>query len=139
MKLSEILIGFIAIILVLTVGCSYGFKNKENKIVFEQLVGETAHGEIKDSKEVQKVKDILDNICWENAKVNMSHPPEYTFYFEDTKEKQKTTDVIYDLWISPNRDKVELVIESQSKYVQLDKEKSAELFKIIMGKSLSEV
>jgi hypothetical protein len=130
-----------AMFLVLMVGCSNGIKNEGNKVVVEKQVDGTdkykLYNEIKDSKEVQNAKDILNSIKWENAKVNMAHPPEYKFHFEDTNSK--TSGAVYQLWISPNKDKIELVIDGESKYVQLSKEKSEELFKIITGKNLSEV
>lgn len=143
MKTNKTFVVFIAIFLVLIAGCSNGIKNEGNKIVVEKRVGEADkyeyYNEIKDSKEVQKVKDILTNISWENAKVNMAYPPHYKFHFEDTNEKNKLNGLIYELWISPNKDKIEIVIDSESKYVQLNKEKSSELFKIITGKKLHEV
>lgn len=148
LKTNKILIVFIGIFLVLIVGCSTGvksdeIKNEGNKIVVEKQVGEAGQyencNEIKDTKEVQKVKDILDNISWENAKVSMGHPPNYRFYFENTNGKLKASEVIYALWISPNKDKVELVIDSKGKYIQLNKEKSAELFEIIIGKKLNDI
>ena len=88
---------------------------------------------------MQKVKDILDSISWGNTKISMAHPPDYKFYLEDTSEEQNSNGLIYDLWISPNKDKVKLVIEAESKYVQLNKEKSTELFEIITGKKLDDV
>lgn len=143
MKTNKIFIVFISMFLVLLVGCSNGTKIAGDKIVVEKQVGKTDkyeyYNKIKDSKEVQKVKDILDSISWENAKVDMVSPPHYKFHFEDTSEKQKSSELIYELWISPNKDKVELVVSNESKYVQLSKEKSAELFKIIAGKKLDDV
>jgi hypothetical protein len=118
------------------VGCSKGIKNEENKIVVEKQVNGTnkyeLYNEIKDSKEVQNAKDILNSIKWENAKVSMAYPPEYKFHFQHTNSK--ISGVIYELWISANKDKIELVIDGESKYVQLDKEKSEKLFKIITGR-----
>jgi hypothetical protein len=123
-------------------GCSNGIKNEDNKIVVEKQIGETYkyeyYNEIKNIKEVQKLKDILNSISWENAEVDMAYPPHYKFNFENTNEENKTNEITYRLWISPNKDKVELIIDSESKYVQLNKEKSAELFKIITGKKLNE-
>lgn len=124
------------------VGCSNGIKNEGNKIIVEkQVIGtdkyELYH-EIKDDKEVKKIKDILSGNIWENAKVSMAKPPDYRFNFEGISAKNKSNGVIYALWISPNKDKVELVIDSESKYVQLNKENSEELFKIIAGKNLYE-
>lgn len=142
MKTNKIFIVFISMFLVLLVGCSNGTKIVGDKIVVEKHVGKTDkyeyYNELKDSKEVQKVKDILDSISWENAKVSMAYPPHYKFHFEDTSEKQNSSGLIYELWISPNKDKVELVVSNESKYVQLSKEKSVELFKIIAGKKLND-
>jgi hypothetical protein len=145
LKTNKIFIFLISIFLVLTAGCTNevknkkdGIKNQGDKIIVENRVGEANkyeyYNEIKDSKEVQKVKDILDNTIWENAKVGMAYPPRYRFHFEDTNSKSSGTG--YSLWISPNKDKIELVIESASKYVQLNEQVSTELFKIVTGKEL---
>jgi hypothetical protein len=136
LKNNKIFIIFISLFLVLTVGCANGIKNEGNKIVVEKRVGEADkyeyYNEIKGNKEVQNIKDILDNIRWENAKVSMAYPPHYKIHFEDNDSKVKG--VVYSLWISPNKDKVEIVIDSASKYVQLNEQVSAELFKVITGK-----
>lgn len=141
LKVNKIFIVFISIFLVLIVGCSNGIKNAGDKIVVEkQINGEDKYelyNEIKDSKDVQNAKNILNSIKWENAAVSMVHPPEYKFHFEDTNSK--TSGASYELWISPNKDKIELVIDGKVKYVQLDKEKSEKLFKIITGKNLGEI
>ncbi|MFD3158684.1 hypothetical protein ACFIJ5_17890 (plasmid) [Haloimpatiens sp. FM7330] len=142
MKTNNIFIVFIGVFLVLMVGCSNVIKNEGNKIVVEKIVGENDKyeyfNEISDSKEVKNVRDILYSISWENVKVNMTRHADYKFHFENSKEKHKSNGLIYDLWISPNKDKIELVIESESKYVQLNEEKSKELFEIITGKKLNE-
>ena len=135
----------ISIFLVLMVGCTNRINNEENKIVVEKRVGESDkyenYNEIKDSKEVQNIKDILDSIDWGNVKVKvgMASPPHYKFHFEGTTEKQELNGSIYDLWISPDKGGIELVIDSESKYLHLDKAKSAELFKLITGKNLDDV
>ena len=141
MKTNKIVIVFISIFLVLTVGCANWIKNEGDKIIVEKRVGEADkyeyYNEIKDNKEVQKAKDIVTSISWKNAKVSMAHPPDYKFHFEDTNTK--ASGVLYELWISPDKGRIELVIDSDSKYVRLNKEVSAELFKIITGKDLDEV
>lgn len=143
MKNNKNLILFIAIFLVLIAGCSNGVKNEGNRIVVEKRVSEADKyehcNEIKDIKEVQKVMDILDSTNWENAEVSMVHPPDYRFHFENNNGELKASEVVYSLWISPSREKVALVIYSKSKYVQLNKEKSAQLFKIITSKKLDDV
>ena len=145
LKINKIFIVLLSIFLVLIAGCANGIKNEGNKIVVERRVGESDkyeyYNEVKDNKEVQNIKDILSNINWGNAKVkvDMVSPPHYKFHFEDTTEKQELNGLIYDLWISPDRGTIELVIDSESKYLHLDKTKSSELFKLITGKNLDEV
>ena len=125
----------------LIAGCSNDNKIEGNKIVVHKQVNETnkyeLYREIKDSKEVQNAKDILSSIKWKIAKVDMAHPPEYKFNFEDTNNK--TSGPECGLWISPKKDKISLYIGMESKYIQLDKEKSQKLFKLITGNNLSEV
>jgi hypothetical protein len=142
LKFDKVFIVFTVVFFVLMVGCSNGIKNEGNKIVVEKRIGETDkyeyYNEIKNSKEVEKVKDILNSISWENAEVDMAYPPQYKFYFENTNEEKKSNEITYELWISPNKDKIELIIDSESKYIQLNKEKSVELFKMITGRKLNE-
>jgi hypothetical protein len=88
--------------------------------------------------EVKNVKNILKRINWEAAKVSMMYPPQYKFHFEHNGRNQKSKKLIYELWISPNKDKIELVIDSEGKYIQLDKKDSEELFKIITCKNLGD-
>lgn len=82
------------------------------------------------------MKSILNDIDWENAKVNMAYPADYRFIFQFKNSEEKA--VSYELWISPSKDKVELVIDAESKYIQLDTDTSAELFKILVGEELSD-
>ena len=140
MKIKKIFLVFISIVLVLT-GCGNGIKNVGNKVIVEKRIGELDNyqycNEIKDNKEVQKVKDILDTTTWNNVEVNMAYPPDYAFHFEDTNGK--ASEAVYKLWISPNKDKVELVIDSVNRYVHLNEQVSSVLFKIITGKELGSV
>lgn len=124
----------------LIAGCSNGIEIEGDKILVQKRVGEENEyehfKEITDKGTVQKVKDILESTRWENAEVSMAYPPHYKFRFEGNNEQ---SELIYDLWISPNKDKVELVIEGEGKYVQLSKSKSAKLFETITGIRLSDV
>ena len=68
----------------------------------------------------------------------MARPADYRFGFRFKNPDIEAKAVLYELWISPNKDKVELVIDAESKYAQLDKNKSALLFEILTGEKLSE-
>ncbi|MET1032075.1 hypothetical protein [Domibacillus tundrae] len=67
----------------------------------------------------------------------MAYLPYCKFHFKDGNDENKSNGLVYALWISPNTDKVDLVTEGESKYVQLNKEKSAKLFDSLIGKELS--
>lgn len=137
-KISIVIIG---VLLFLITSCSNGVKNEGNEIVVQKRVGEEDKydhfKEINDNNEVLKIKNILDSIRWENAEVSMAYAPHFKFYFDDVNKEDISKGFKYDLWISPNKDKVELVIEGEGKYVQLSKRKSAQLFKAITGQKLA--
>lgn len=144
MNIFKYLIVFIGVFSFFIVGCSNEssneLQNEGNKILVEKRVGEENkyehYKEIIEDSTVQKAKDILNSISWENAEVSMAYPPHYKFRFVDDKEQ---SGLIYHLWISPNKDKVELVIQGKGKYVQLSKSKSTKLFEAITGVKLSNV
>lgn len=159
MKNNRIFIVLIVLILTLIVGCSNqtannnGDTNKNkisqkthfneagNKIVVEKQTNEEdkyeIYNEIKDSKKVQDIKEVLSNIDFTNAIVDMAYPPHYKFHLEDTNKKQKSDEPVYELWISPNKNQIELVLEPYGRYVQLNKEKSQKLFQLLTGKNLN--
>lgn len=137
MKKFNYLIVFIGIISLFTAGCFGVTKNEEQYIKVEKRVGDENKYEdfkkITAKTQVKKVKDILEDSDWENAKVSMVRPPDYRFVFQFKNPEIKSKAVLYELWISPKKDRVELVIDAQSKYIQLDKKKSASLIEILTG------
>lgn len=141
-KYLKLLIASFGILSILIAGCSNPIGSEEQNIVVQKRIGEENKyedfKEISDSKQVQQVKEILNDIHWENAKVDMARPADYRFGFQFKNPNIEAKAVLYELWISPNKDKVELVIDAESKYAQLDKNKSAILFEILTGEKLSE-
>lgn len=142
MKNLKYLIVFIGIISIFITGCSNPLKNEEQYIKVQKWIGDDYNyedsKEITNNKQVQKAKEILGDINWENKIVDMVRSADYRFGFQFKNPEIEAKAVLYELWISPNKDKVELVIDAESKYIQLDKNKSAELFEILTGEKLSE-
>lgn len=126
-------IAFIGVISMFITGCS----NQEQNIDVQKRTGDENNYEdfkiITNNEQVQRVRKIIDNINWETAKVQMVRPADYRFAFQFKNEAKA---VLYELWISPNKDKVELLIDA-GKYVQLDRNTSAELFEVLTGEKLS--
>ncbi len=125
------LIGFVSIFIA---GCS----NQEQSIEVQKRIGvENLYEEFKmitNNQQVQNVWEIINNVDWETAKVQMALPPDYRFAFQFHNEAKA---VLYELWISPNKDKVE-IIKAGNKYAQLDRNKSTELFEALTGEKLAD-
>jgi hypothetical protein len=143
MKIQRLFLVLLAMFLFIVTGCVNGIENEEQKIEVEKRIGDENkyedYKEITNNEQVQEVKKILDNVDWEIAKVNMARPADYRFVFQFKNPEIEAKAVLYELWISPNKDKVELIIDAESKYFQLNEEGSAVLFEILTGGKLSEV
>lgn len=144
MKYFPYLIATIGVISILIAGCSHPndpLENEEQTIEVQKRIGDEHKYEdfkkISNNDQVQKVKQILDTIDWENAQPKMVRPADYIFGFQFKNPNIDAKAVSYELWISPNKENVELVIDVDNKYAQLNKKKSAELFKILTGEKLT--
>jgi len=129
-------------LIVIIAGCSSGIENEEQYIEVNKRIGDEnkyeEFKEITENKQVQQVKDILDEIEWENAKVEMVRPPDYEFRFQYKSPKIDAKAVLYKIWISPAKDKLE-VVRGDNEYGQLNEKNSAVLFEIITGEKLSDL
>ena len=141
-KLRNISLGLVTIFLIIVTGCSIGIENEEQLIEVRKRVGNENEFEdfrkITDNKKVQEVKKILNETDWENAKVSMSRPPDYQFVFQFKNPNIMAKAVLHRVWISPNKDKLEIV-QGDNQYAQLTKEQSAIMFEIITGDKLAEL
>lgn len=137
------LIALIGVISIFLVGCSNVIETEDQYIKVQKRIGDGNNyedfKEITANEQVQKVKDILNDIDWEKSKVNMTRPADFRFIFQYKNPEIEAKAASYELWISRNKDKVELVIDAEMKYIQLDTGKSAELIEIITGGKLSEL
>ncbi|WP_163536187.1 hypothetical protein [Gracilibacillus sp. YIM 98692] len=137
------LLTFIFALMLVLVGCSNDLKEEtsgdngpngklEQTILVQKRVDDSNTyenmQEIVHASDVNKVTDILDQINWEKAVVDMARPAD--FQFNNTKKEE-----IYQLWISPNQEKLEIVREPDG-YAQLTKEHSSLLFEVIIGEKL---
>lgn len=64
----------------------------------------------------------------------MVAPPDYNF-----KLVIETEVTSYNLWISPNKNKIEITIPYNHKYAQVNEKTSAELFELLTGNKLSDI
>ena len=124
----------------LLVGCSNDLQNTEQSIVVEKRIGDENNyedfREVTDNEQVQKLLEILKDANWIDAEMEMNSHPDYRFAFRFKNPNIEAKAVLYELWITPNNDKVELIGANQ--YVKLDKGKSAELFEIVTGEKLTD-
>ncbi|WP_050615524.1 hypothetical protein [Bacillus testis] len=108
MKRVLYLIPFMGIMFVLVAGCLNSVENEEQFIKVQKLMGDEYEDfkKVTDKKKVQKVKDILYDSEWEHTKVDMARPADYRFIFQSPGIAAKA--VVYELWISPNKEQVNL-------------------------------
>lgn len=142
MKFTKILFVLVSMILFGMTGCSSETEQDGLYVeVQKRIDNENKYEdfkEITDHKQVQKVKAILDEADWKKAKVDMVRPADYRFGFQFKNPKIQAKAVLYEIWISPNKDKVELV-KGDNEYVQLNEENSAVIFEILTGEKLSDL
>ena len=81
--------------------------------------------------------EIFQDANWIYAKAEMAYPPDYKFAFQYKNPNIDDKALVYQLWITPYKDKIELIGAIQ--YVKLDKSISAELFEIITGEKIKEM
>ncbi|WP_226681966.1 hypothetical protein [Sutcliffiella horikoshii] len=142
MKINKYLLVFMILISIGTAGCSSGVKGVTaggHTIEVQERIGDEDNYEIfkviTDEEQVKKGKELLDDLDWEDAKVSMVRPADFRFSFPNPEAKA----ILYELWIGPNKDSVELVINAESKYIKMEKNKSAELYDLLTGEKLSDV
>ena len=84
--------------------------------------------EVVKSDEIETVIEIIEDADWEeNIEVEMAFPPEYRFSLGS---------INYAIWVTPYRDRLEIIAEGQAKYIKLPIKDSEILYKIITGKEL---
>jgi hypothetical protein len=127
-------------VLLITSGCLSEVNGQ--KITVQKRTGEENifedFKEVTQKSQVKKALDIVKNANWEKAKVEMAGYADYQFQFPP-KNGNGSEDKIasYSLWISPNGENVELVLDS-GRYVKLNKQDSVDLYEILTGEALME-
>jgi len=83
--------------------------------------------EVEIADEIATTVEILENANWENRAGIMASPPDYRFQLDSFN---------YAIWVTPFGDRLEIIIQGESKYVKLPSEESEVLFEIITGEQL---
>ncbi|MGF9854788.1 hypothetical protein ABHN09_25025 [Bacillus paramobilis] len=140
MKFRNWSLVIISIFIFIITGCSNVLENEEQRIEVQKHIGDNEYGELKvviDNNEVLQVKKILTDTAFENKKVEMSRPADYHFIFQFKNPKIEAKAVLYQIWVSANKDKVE-IISGDNRYAQLQDKNAATLFQIVTGEGLAE-
>lgn len=137
MRKKVIYIFLLIIFLVIVLIYFFSRKFEGNLIIVEKQTDKVGtyedHSKINDPNSIKSVKNILNKSHWSSTKVDMPYPPDYQFYFMNNDEDKSYHENV-SLWISPDRNKVELIFDG--KYIQLNEEKSNKLFEILTEKKL---
>ncbi|AZQ47179.1 hypothetical protein ACJTM1_28730 [Bacillus sp. GX] len=139
MKFRNLSLVIISICILIIIGCSNKLGN-EDQTIKVQKHADDKYEDLKvvtDNKQVQQVKKILKDTTFENKKVEMSRPADYHFIFQFKNPKIEAKAVLYQIWVSPNKDKVE-IISGDNRYAQLEEKNATTLFWIVTGEKLAE-
>lgn len=91
----------------------------------------TVYKKIEDNETVETVLDILLNVPWENAKVLMSRQPDYKIRTVNIDSAVSYEPLTFAVWLSPNKDILEVIIEGQNKYGKIVKDDVIKILSIL--------
>lgn len=131
---------FISICIFIITGCSNTLENEGQRIEVQKHIGDNEYKDlkiVKHNNEVLQVKKMLNDTTFENKKVEMSRPADYHFTFQFKNSKIEAKAVLYQIWISTNKDKIEIKA-GDNRYAQLEGKYAATLFRIVTGEKLAE-
>ncbi|MCR2806653.1 hypothetical protein [Paenibacillus soyae] len=147
---KKIMIYLVLCSFVLLIGCSkeqpepIAVKKNENPITIKKNENNlnlylskpegqnyTVYKKIEDIDTVKTVMDILLNVQWEKAKVQMSRHPDYKILTVNIDPTISYEQVTYAVWLSPKKDKLEVIIEGQSKFGKVTEEDFKKLLSIL--------
>ncbi|MBP1993924.1 hypothetical protein [Paenibacillus eucommiae] len=86
---------------------------------------------IEDSETVKIVRDALLNVPWNNAKVSMSRQPDYKIDMINNDPAISYEPVTFDVWLSPKKDVLQVIIEGQSRHGSILKKDFENIFSIL--------
>ncbi|WP_329765095.1 hypothetical protein [Bacillus nitratireducens] len=139
MRIRNLTLVFVAICIFIVTGCSNILGNEDQRIEVQKHVGDDKYENLKivtDNNQVLQVKKILNDIHYENKKSEMSRSADYQFIFQFKNPKIEAKAVSYQIWMSPNKDKVE-VMAGDNRYAQLEGKNADTLFQIVTGEKLA--
>lgn len=140
MKIRNWSLVFIAICILIITGCSNIVGNEDQRIQVQKHIGDNEYKDFKmatDNNEVLQVKKILNDTTFEDKKVEMSRLADYHFIFQFKNPKIEAKAVLYQIWVSPNKDKIEIKA-GDNRYAQLEGKHATTLFQIVTGVKLVE-
>ncbi|PGA35490.1 hypothetical protein [Bacillus wiedmannii] len=140
MRVRNLSLVFITICIFIVTGCSNIVGNEDQRIQVQKCIGDNEYEDlkvVKDNNEVLQVKKILNDTTFEDKKVEMSRLADYHFIFQFKNPKIEAKAVLYQIWVSPNKDKIEIKA-GDNRYAQLEGKHAATLFQIVTGEKLVE-
>ncbi|HGH7174181.1 TPA: hypothetical protein ACJMKJ_001699 [Bacillus wiedmannii] len=140
MRVRSLSLVFIGICIFIVTGCLNKLGNEDQTIEVQKYIGDNEYKNlkvVKDNNEVLQVKKILNDTNFEDKKVEMSRPADYHFIFQFKNPKIEAKAVLYQIWVSANKEKIEIKT-GDNRYAQLEGKYAATLFRIVTGEKLAE-
>ncbi|PGU41625.1 hypothetical protein [Bacillus cereus] len=139
MKFRNWSLVIISICIFIITGCSNVIENEDQRIEVQKRIGDNEYEDLKvvtDNNEVLQVKKILHDTTFENKKVEMSRPADYHFIFQFKNPKIEAKAVLYQIWVSADKEKLEIK-SGDNQYALLEGKHATTLFQIVTGEKLT--
>jgi len=133
--LKSIITGFLLFLMITLVSCDQNKPSSEQNLNLHiskpDRQGYSIYKKIDDYETVYMVLDILQNVSWNTAKVSMSRQPDYKILTVNIDPTVSYESVTYAVWLSPNKDTLEVIIEGYSKYGKVSKVNTKKLLSVL--------
>ncbi|MDZ5471379.1 hypothetical protein SM124_06425 [Bacillus sp. 31A1R] len=122
-------------------GCSNVYDPLDQFVKVEKQVGTEEKYEefrrITEKKKVEQVRQILyKDTKWEDAKVSMSRPHNFQVSFHSNNPNVEAKKVYFYIWISPEKNRLEISTHLSNQYSQLTEKQSSILYELLTGEKL---
>jgi hypothetical protein len=142
-RIRKLLFFLFILFTMLVTGCSNDIQEEEQNIEVQERLDYAPNKyrnlkEISNNEQVRQVREILNDAEWEEKVVDMSRLADFQFVFHFRNPDIEAKPVIYELWISPALDTVQ-VVRGQREYTQISEQNSEILYETLTGNKLSEL
>lgn len=117
-------------------GCQSTKQSIEQRINIETYTDHDYHSSI-NTVSAKETIALLNDVEWQSARIGKARPADYKVQFSNSLTDAKTP--VYEIWLSPHKDRLEIIVPTTNRYAQLDRQTSQALFKMLTQRDLASI